>query len=180
MIILLGKPGTGKSTQSKLLAKAKNYYWISTGEILRNSLTGMQLEQTEKGHLLPDSEMIKALSPALEKIAKEREFILDGFPRTIPQAEWLIKEAKSGRLQLAALINLEIPDEAAKERLSKRGRIDDTQEVLNERFRTYNRLTAPMIELFKQSGLPMFDIDANQAPDKVQEDIIEAQNKTTS
>ena len=174
MIILLGKPGTGKSTQSKLLAKAKSYQWISTGDIIRKSLSDERLEQHNSGRLLTDAEMIEMLRPVLEKDIKNSEFILDGFPRTIPQAEWLIEETKRGRLKLSALFNLEISDEAAKSRLLSRGRVDDSPSVLEKRFEIYNQLTAPMIELFEQKGLTVHRINANQSQNKVQADIINA------
>lgn len=176
MIILVGKPGTGKSTQSKLLAQTKNYQWISTGEILRRSLKGSKLKQVEEGKLLPDEQMIEVLGPVLKQLADTQEFILDGFPRTIPQAKWLINEAQAARLKLTALINIEITDETAKQRLLKRGRADDSQAAVEKRYQIYNEVTAPMIELFKNSGLNMKTVDGNQTPDQVQSDILATLN----
>src|SRR5215469_6008662 len=97
MIILMGVAGAGKSMQGKLLADEHGYAWISTGEILRVLVTGQRRQEMLEGKLLSDEEMIKILDKVLELIDTTREFVLDGFPRTVVQADWLIRQAETGR-----------------------------------------------------------------------------------
>src|SRR6478736_5444274 len=99
MIILMGVSGSGKSSQGKILADEHGYAWISTGEILRVLVTGKRRHEMLQGKLLSDEEMIAILDKVLELIDVEQEFVLDGFPRTIPQADWLLEQVHAGRFK---------------------------------------------------------------------------------
>jgi len=92
MIILTGVAGAGKSMQGKMFADEHGYAWISTGEILRVLVTGKRRQEMLEGKLLSDDEVITILDSVLNLIDSKQEFVLDGFPRTINQANWLLDQ----------------------------------------------------------------------------------------
>lgn len=172
MIILTGVAGAGKSMQGKILADEHGYAWISTGEILRVLVTGKRRQEMLQGKLLSDDEMITILDKVFELIDSTQEFVLDGFPRTIPQADWLLEQIHAGRFQLTAVINLSASEDVVRERLIARGRLDDTDEAIAERFREYRAVTLPILEHFKREDVSVCDIDASQEPRIVHDAIL--------
>lgn len=172
MIILTGVAGAGKSMQGKILADEHGYAWISTGEILRVLVTGKRRQEMLKGKLLSDVEMITILDKVFDLIDPTQEFILDGFPRTIPQADWLLDQVHAGRFKLTAVINLSASEEVVKSRLIARGRQDDTDDAIAERFREYRAVTLPILEHFRAEDVPVCDIDAAQSPRQVHDAIL--------
>lgn len=173
MIILTGVAGSGKSMQGKMFADEHGYAWISTGEILRVLVTGKRRHEMLQGKLLSDDEMIAILDTVLNLIDAEQEFVLDGFPRTTPQADWLLEQVHSGRLTLTAVINLDASEDVVRKRLMSRGRRDDTKEAIAERFAEYRNVTLPILEYFKKEGVHVYNIDASQAPREVHDAILE-------
>jgi adenylate kinase len=167
MIILMGVAGAGKSMQGKLLADERGYAWISTGEILRVLVTGRRRQEMLEGKLLSDDEVTVILDKVLELVDVEEEFVLDGFPRTIPQADWLIEQVAEGRLGLTAVIHLAASEKVVRERLMQRGRLDDTAEAISKRFKEYQAVTLPILNHFRQEGVRVCDIDAAQDPKDV-------------
>lgn len=172
MIILTGVAGSGKSMQGKIFADEHGYAWISTGEILRVLVTGKRRHEMLQGKLLSDDEMITILDTVLNLIDPKQEFVLDGFPRTIPQADWLLEQVHEGRLGLTAVINLDASEGVVRERLISRGRRDDTDEAITERFKEYREVTLPILEHFKKEGVHVYDIDAARAPREVHDAIL--------
>ncbi|HET7301840.1 MAG TPA: nucleoside monophosphate kinase [Candidatus Saccharimonadales bacterium] len=172
MIILTGVAGAGKSMQGKILADEHGYAWISTGEILRVLVTGKRRQEMLQGKLLSDDEMITILDKVFELINPKQEFVLDGFPRTIPQADWLLEQVHGHRFDLTAVVNLSASEDVVRERLTKRGRQDDTDEAIAERFREYQTVTLPILEHFKQENVTVCDIDASRDPRQVHDDIL--------
>src|SRR5258708_4173720 len=106
MILLMGVAGAGKSIQGRLLADEHGYAWISSGEIFRVLVTGKRRQQMLEGKLLSDDEVIRLFDKVFELIDITEEFVLDGFPRTVPQADWLLNQVKAGRLNLSSVIHL--------------------------------------------------------------------------
>lgn len=172
MIILTGVAGAGKSMQGKILADEHGYAWISTGEILRVLVTGKRRQEMLQGKLLSDEEMIAILDKVFDLIDPTQEFVLDGFPRTIPQADWLLDQIHKARFSLTAVVNLSASEEVVKDRLISRGRQDDTDEAIAERFREYRAVTLPILEHFKQEDVSVCDIDASQTPREVHDAIL--------
>lgn len=172
MIILTGVAGSGKSMQGKMFADEHGYAWISTGEILRVLVTGKRRHEMLQGKLLSDSEVITILDTVLNLIDPKQEFVLDGFPRTIPQTDWLLDQVHKGRLQLTAVINLDASEDIVRGRLIARGRRDDTEEAISERFAEYRSVTLPILEYFKKEGVHVYNIDASQGPRDVHDDIL--------
>ena len=172
MIILTGVAGAGKSMQGKILADEHGYAWISTGEILRVLVTGRRRQEMLQGKLLSDDEMIAILDKVLELIDTDQEFVLDGFPRTVPQADWLFRQTKEGRFKFSGVIHLAASEEVVRARLEQRGRPDDNEEAINERFTEYKKVTLPIIEHFRRLGVSVCNIDASRSPREVHDAIL--------
>lgn len=172
MIILMGVAGAGKSMQGRLLADEHGFAWISTGEILRVLITGKRRQEMLAGKLLSDQEVIDVIDKVLELIDTSEEFVLDGFPRTVEQAEWLLDQTKRGRFQLTGVFNLQATEDVVRSRLVERGRPDDTDSAINERFREYKAVTLPILEHFKQENVTVCDIDAAESPRQVHDNIV--------
>jgi adenylate kinase len=174
MIILTGVAGAGKSMQGKMFADEHGYAWISTGEIFRVLVTGKRRQEMLEGKLLSDEEVINILDTVLNLIATDQEFVLDGFPRTIPQADWLLEQVHKGRLGLTAVVNLDASEDVVRERLMSRGRQDDTEEAIAKRFEEYRSVTTPILEHFKKEGVDVYNIDAAKEPRTVHDAILKA------
>jgi adenylate kinase len=176
MILLMGVAGAGKSMQGRMLADEHGYAWVSTGEILRVLVTGKRRQEMLQGKLLNDIEVVELLDKVFELINTHDEFVLDGFPRTVPQADWLMRQCAKGRFELTAVINLVASQEAVLKRLTSRGRPDDTEEAIKERFTEYEAVTKPILDHFREEGVTVHEIDADRAPRHVHDDILEVLN----
>lgn len=174
MILLMGVAGAGKSIQGHQLADQYGYAYISTGEIFRVLITGKRRKEMLEGKLLSDDEVIKVVDKVLELIDTKEQFILDGFPRTKPQVDWLLAQYKAGRFGLPTVINLEVGEDIIHERLHKRGRLDDTEEAIGHRFEQYQAVTRPLLKYMQKNGVEIFDIDAARDPQVVHRDILRA------
>lgn len=168
MIIFMGVAGSGKSVQGKTLADHLALPWLSTGEFLRMLIAGDKRRDMIAGKLLDDKEIISLMQKILTMIDVHEEFVLDGFPRTTEQADWLLNQVKHGQLHITGIIHLTADEDTVLERLLGRGRQDDTEEAIRERFEEYEAQVKPILKHFKAANIPVFDIDGDQAPDKVQ------------
>ncbi len=172
MIILMGVAGSGKSMQGKILADEHGYAWISTGEILRVLVTGRRRHEMLQGKLLSDEEMINLMDKVLELIDTKQEFVLDGFPRTVAQCDWLLRQVEQGRFDLTAIIHFKASEDVVRSRLLDRARQDDTDEAITERFNEYRAVTVPIIAHLKKHGTKVCDIDASQNIRQVHDAIL--------
>jgi adenylate kinase len=175
----MGVAGAGKSMQGRLLADEHGYAWISTGEILRVLVTGKRRQEMLEGKLLSDWEVIEILDKILDLINVKDEFVLDGFPRTIAQSDWLLEQVARERFQLSAVINLSTDEEVVRGRLLQRGRQDDNEAAIAERFAEYRSVTLPIIEHFEAEAVPTVTIDAGQSPKAVHDEITDYLNGKT-
>src|SRR5580698_7430677 len=101
----MGVAGAGKSMQGRMLADEHGFAWISTGEMFRVLVTGQRRQEMLEGKLLSDKEVIELVDKTLSMIDLKQEFVLDGFPRTEKQADWLLEQVKGGRVKLNAVFN---------------------------------------------------------------------------
>ena len=163
-IVIFGAPGSGKGTQSDLLIEHYGLGHTSTGDVLRNEIKkGTELGKTaqgfiDKGNLIPDELMISILANVYDSFGRgHKGVIFDGFPRTIPQAEALKKMLFERGDKVAAMIELDVPEDELMQRLIKRGkesgRADDNEETIKKRLVVYHQQTQPLIEWYKQEGL---------------------------
>lgn len=155
-LILFGPPGVGKGTQAEMIALKLNLFHLSTGEVLRKAVAdGTELgrkakEIMDSGALVPDDIMIGIVRDALKNNDKPAGFILDGFPRTIAQAEALnILFGELGYNDVRVL-NLTANDAELISRLLKRGRSDDTEETIKHRLEVYYSSTAPVKGIYEK------------------------------
>jgi adenylate kinase len=159
-ILILGPQGSGKGTQAKRIAAAYGVPHVATGDILRDAVSDGSALGTrvrpilERGDLVPDDLMIELIR---ERLAKEDAFVLDGFPRTVAQAEALDAMLDEIGKPLDAVILLRVSDEVATERLQRRaveeGRSDDTADVISNRLRLYHELTELVVDRYQLAGI---------------------------
>ena len=163
-IVIFGAPGSGKGTQSDKMIAQYGFEHISTGDVLRNEIkNGTELGKTAKsyidqGQLIPDELMIDILASVYDSFGKEHKgVIFDGFPRTIPQAEALKKMLAERGHKVAAMIELDGPEEELSKRLLLRGqqsgRSDDNEETIKKRLNVYHNQTSPLIEWYAKEGI---------------------------
>jgi adenylate kinase len=172
MILLMGLPGSGKGTQGKMLADEHDFHLFSTGELLRMYVTGERRKRMLAGEILDDQEVIAMLHRALDSVDDDSDCILDGFPRTVPQAEWLMGQVNAGRFSLDHIVHLQVDHETLVARLKARGRLDDKESVIEARFREYERLTKPVIDWFREQGVNILEIDGDYSATVVNRDIV--------
>jgi adenylate kinase len=172
MIVLTGVAGAGKSMQGRLLSDELGFAWVSTGEILRVLITGKRRQEMLRGKLLHDYEVIEILDKIFELVDVKQQFILDGFPRTIPQADWLLQQSEKGRFGLDCVVHLAANEDVVRKRLLSRGRTDDTDEAIAERFKEYREVTKPILEHFEEEGVPIYNVDAGMTPKEVHDQIV--------
>jgi adenylate kinase len=170
----MGAAGAGKSMQGHQLADQYGYAYISTGEIFRVLITGKRRNEMLEGNLLSDEEVIRVIDKVLELIDTKEEFILDGFPRTKPQVDWLLEEVKKGRFALPTVIDLEVTEDVIRDRLHKRGRLDDTEEAIALRLKLYRDETRPLLEYMSSKGIEVNTVDAGRDPQAVHRDVLRA------
>ncbi|HMT19001.1 MAG TPA: nucleoside monophosphate kinase [Candidatus Saccharibacteria bacterium] len=174
MILFIGVAGAGKSVQGKHLSDLLGFPWISTGELLRMHISGEKRQRMLRGELLTDEELYEIVEPILKELMNESQIILDGFPRTLAQAQWLEQFVEKNGTPISCIIHLDVPKEIAIERLMKRGRPDDTEEALTRRFDEYRRVTLPILEYYEKLGIPSPLIDGSGSEDEVRERITKA------
>lgn len=181
MVVFMGVVGAGKSVQGQLLAEKLGGPWISTGNILRMRADERQQAILDSGRLFPDEEMYKLLEGEFAELdAAHKEFVLDGFPRTLPQAEWLDGKVGSGGVKLTAVVYLHLSLETVMERLLARGRSDDAEETIKVRFNEYEQKTAPLLEFMNDKGYPVCNIDGEGTPEEIHERVWKAVSEKIS
>jgi len=160
-IILFGPPGAGKGTQAKLIEQEFKIPQLSTGDMFREAIKketplGKKVKSIlDGGKLVPDDTVVELVDEALNHPKYEAGYILDGFPRTVPQARAFDERLKKKGRKLNAFLSLEVPEEELMKRILSRaeGRSDDTPEKVKTRLEVYNEETAPVINFYKQKGV---------------------------
>ena len=174
-IILFGPPGSGKGTQASNICEILKIPHLSTGDMLRDAVTsGSDIgtkakEIMEKGELVSD-EIVQSI--VKERLASEdckKGFILDGFPRTINQAQGLERFLEENQ-KIDYVLRIKVDEEDIIKRLIDRGRSDDKPEIIKNRFKTYNAQTQPLIPFYEDRKI-LFNIDGMQDIQEVFEDI---------
>jgi adenylate kinase len=172
-ILILGPQGSGKGTQAKRIAASYDVPHVATGDILRaavaeDSELGLRVRPIlERGDLVPDDLMVNLIR---ERLEDEHGFVLDGFPRTVPQAETLDAMLEEIEKPLDVVLLLEVSDDVAVERLLQRGakehRPDDEPEAIRNRLRLYHGLTEPVVERYRSGGT-LVAVDGEQTVEEV-------------
>ncbi|AFZ09501.1 Adenylate kinase [Oscillatoria nigro-viridis PCC 7112] len=162
-LIFMGPPGAGKGTQAQLLAALWKIPHISTGDILRACVVAKtdlgQKAQSymDRGELVPDELLMDIVKERMNQPDASAGWILDGFPRTVPQAAFFDKllsdvgggASSSGKGCELKAVNLDVPDNVLVARLLSRGRQDDNEQTIRRRLQVYREQTAPLIEFYR-------------------------------
>ena len=179
-LLLLAPPGAGKGTQGERLAAWSGARHIAAGDLLRaqarsDGPLGREIAAHQvRGDLVPDQIVLDVLTPAVVEAAALGGYILDGFPRTLPQATAAAELAARLGVTLHAAIYLHAPDAVLTRRLLDRagqgGRSDDVADVIEHRLRVYAETTGPLVDYYTERGI-LVAVDADQPPDSVTAEI---------
>jgi len=185
-IVIFGAPGSGKGTQSDKMIEKYGLNHISTGDVLRAEIKkGSELGKTaasfiDQGQLIPDDLMVSILASVYDSFGDHKGVIFDGFPRTIPQAEALKKMLDERGDKVAAMIELDVPEEELMKRLLLRGqqsgRADDNEETIKKRLVVYHSQTQPLIEWYNKEGIH-YHIDGLGDLDRIFDDICKVMDR---
>ncbi|MBI4978292.1 MAG: adenylate kinase [Spirochaetes bacterium] len=151
ILILVGAPGGGKGTQAAKLKEQFKIAHISTGDMLRENVkagTALGAEANgfmQSGALVPDALIIKMIEARIKDADCKNGFLLDGFPRSLPQAEALDKMLTANKLKLDAVINLQVDEDELVKRLLSRGRADDNEKTIRNRLQVFKTQTEPVL-----------------------------------
>jgi adenylate kinase len=177
-VIMLGPPGSGKGTQGERIASRYGVPHISSGELFRDEVarqteTGKTLQRyLDAGDLVPDDLVISLIMDRVIAAQAEGGWVLDGFPRTVPQAEAAAKAAAGMGISAQAVVYLEVPPEVLAGRLADRGegRADDSAQVARHRLDVFTEHTRPLLDYYTKRGI-LVRIDASPPVDAVSEAI---------
>lgn len=191
-LVLLGPPGAGKGTQAERLVANYNIAPFSTGDMLRaavaaESSVGVKIKNIMAcGDLVPNDLVVALIAQAIDAPSANNGFLLDGFPRTVAQAEALNQILKDRELKLDAVVELKVDEAALVARIERRVadhmargqavREDDKASILNQRIENYRKQTAPLSDYYRNTGLLLL-IDGMQSMNSVGADIQEALQK---
>ncbi len=158
-LVFIGPPGAGKGTQAEKIVSRYMIAHLSTGDMLRaarNAKTPLGIQADaymSRGELVPDDVIIDLIRERLASADCQRGYLLDGFPRTIAQAEALDKMLAEKKTPLDVVLELRVPEEELFRRLAGRGRADDKPEVIRQRLVAYREQTAPLLDYYQEKGL---------------------------
>ena len=158
-MVFIGPPGAGKGTQAERLVKTYKMAHLSTGDMLRaarDAKTDVGLKADKfmsSGALVPDEIIVAIIAERLAKPDCRQGYLLDGFPRTIAQAEALDAMLAEKGTPLHVVLELRVPEEELFRRLAGRGRADDTPEVIRQRLVAYRKQTEPLLEYYGRQGV---------------------------
>jgi adenylate kinase len=176
-IVLLGPPGSGKGTQAEHL-REDGWLTLSTGDLLREArsqgteLGGKAAKYMDRGDLVPDDLIVALIGAELEG-RDDASIVLDGFPRTVAQADALAGALAPRGRELTSVVLIDVPDDVVTERISGRGREDDDPETVRERLHVYHDETEPLIEYYEQRNL-LRRVDGKGDPDDVERRLRDA------
>ncbi|MBP7760717.1 nucleoside monophosphate kinase [Candidatus Saccharibacteria bacterium] len=178
MIIFFGPTGAGKSVQGQMLGVRMGWKWLSTGEMLRASHDPEVIAVLQSGELVSDELTYEVFDSAIQD-AKAKAYpniIVDGFPRTKDQAEWLAEYMDKNDQKIDLVVALEVPEAEIMLRLQKRARMEDTPETIERRMMIYRQKMYPLLSVFAEDNVPIVHLDGNgtagQIHDKIYDEIV--------
>jgi adenylate kinase len=180
--IIFGPPGSGKGTQAARLEQELSIHHLSTGEVLRGEVAkatplGIEVGRImAAGDLVPDDLIVDVVRARLPEAEEGAGALLDGFPRTLKQAEALDAMLRGEGHRVDFIVALDVPENVLVDRLLHRAqlesRTDDSREVIAERMREYHKLTEAVLGHYRKQGVPIHLVDGMGAPDEVFERVV--------
>ena len=174
MIIFFGPAGSGKSVQGQILAARQGWRWLSAGQLLRDTHDQGVLGTIQSGTLVDDTKMSLVISNALENASGVSKVILDGFPRSIEQARWLVENQITHKRSISLVFVLDVSRDELVKRLKLRGRVDDTEEAIDERLDIYSKEIDPILSYFNKENIKIIHIDGVGSVDQIHNQILES------
>lgn len=171
MILFFGPAGSGKSVQGQILAARHGWRWISAGQLLRDMHDIEILKTINEGNLIDQAVMSEIVGKALKKAKDLDHVILDGFPRQIEQAKWLIESTPEHERTVTMAVVLDVPAEELQERLKIRGRVDDENDAIEKRLDIYNKEITPILEYLHEKDVPVRYIDGHGSVGQIHDKI---------
>jgi len=175
-LLLIGAPGGGKGTQGETLASLYGIQHISSGDVLRaearaDTPAGREVAAFQRrGDLVPDRIVFDLLIPVVAAAAAHGGYVLDGFPRTVPQAIQAFEIAQQLEFTLDAAVYLNVPESVLLQRLLARARADDTAEVIRHRLEVFAETTSPLIAYYRDRGV-LVEVNGDQPPEAITAEI---------
>jgi adenylate kinase len=173
MIVFFGPAGAGKSVQGQMLAARHGWRWLSAGQLLRDTHDIELIKEMQTGALVNPDKVNQLMGDALKRATNISRVILDGFPRQLEQAKWLIESQPDHQRSIALVIVLEVPRSELLKRLEVRGRVDDTPEAIDERLRIYRTEMYPILSYFTEEHINIVHIDGTGTVGQVHDRIME-------
>lgn len=173
MILLFGPTGAGKSMQGQMMAVRMGWKWLSTGQMLRDSKNPEVIEVLKSGELVSDDLTYEVFTRAIED-AHANDYprvIVDGFPRTKAQAEWLGDYMEQNDEKIELVIVLEVPEAEIMSRLEKRHRMEDTPETIAKRMNIYRQKMYPILGTFAEDGVKVVHLDGTGTAGEIHDRI---------
>ena len=180
MILLFGPTGAGKSMQGQMLAVRMGWKWLSTGEMLRHSNDPEVIQILKSGDLVSNELTYEVFDKAVQEAAHDKypRIIVDGFPRTKTQAEWLAHYLRRTGRKIQQVVVLEVPEAEIMSRLEKRGRMEDTPETIAKRMAIYRQKMYPVLGIFAEQGIKIIHLDgtgtAGEVHDRLYAEVVGA------
>lgn len=176
MVIFFGPAGAGKSIQGQVLAARQGWRWLSMGQLLRDTRDTEMFNIMQKGELVSNDKIYGIVSSALNDVANMNNVILDGFPRQLEQARWLIDNQSSNGYSVDLVVVLDVPKDELMKRLALRGRADDTSQAIDERLQTYQNEMSPILDYFNEKNVNIAHVDGvgtvGQVHDRIVEELV--------
>lgn len=174
MIIFFGPAGAGKSVQGQILSARHGWRWLSAGQLLRDTHDAELVREMQTGALVSEERVNTIMKDALVNAKDLDHVILDGFPRQLTQAKWLVDTQPEHERSVSMIVVLEVPKSEIMNRLRVRGRVDDKPEVIEERLNIYRKEIYPILDYFTDKKVYITHIDGTGTIGQVH-DRIEAE-----
>ena len=179
MIIFFGPAGAGKSVQGQILSARHGWRWLSAGQLLRDTRDAKIIEKMQTGELVSQKTISRVIGTALVKSKDLDNVIIDGYPRELPQAKWLVSNAPEHGRSIKLVVVLEVPRHEILKRLRLRGRADDTPEAIDKRLTIYRSEVYPILDYFNDLGIPIVHMDGvgtvGEIHDKIEAELVDRQ-----
>jgi adenylate kinase len=176
MIVFFGPAGAGKSVQGQMLAARQGWRWLSAGQLLRDTHDIELIKEMQTGKLVDTEKVNVLMGDALNRAKNIDRVILDGFPRELSQAKWLVATQPEHERSIQLVVVLEVPRSELLKRIEVRGRVDDTPDAVDERLKIYRTEMYPILSYLTEQGVNIAHIDGTgtvgQVHDRIMEELV--------